>query len=62
MKDLAESADGIMTEETIRKAEAFNDTMARLKRQVLEPLQSAFINTSKAILDFAEAIGLIIKN
>lgn len=59
MKDLAESADGIMTEETIRKAEAFNDTMARLKRQVLEPLQSAFINTSKAILDFAEAMGLI---
>ncbi len=59
MKDLAESADGIMDEETIRKAEAFNDTMARLKRQVLEPLQSAFINTSKAILDFAEAMGLI---
>jgi hypothetical protein len=59
MKDLAESADGIMNEETIRKAEAFNDTMARLKRQVLEPLQSAFINTSKAILDFAEAMGLI---
>ena len=59
MKDLAESADGIMTEETIRKAEAFNDTMARLKRQVLEPLQSAFINTAKAILDFAEAMGLI---
>jgi hypothetical protein len=59
MKDLAESADGIMTEETIRKAEAFNDTMARLKRQILMPLQSAFINTSKAILDFAEAMGLI---
>ena len=59
MKDLAESADGIMTEETIRKAEAFNDTMARLKRQILEPLQSAFINTAKAILDFAEAMGLI---
>ncbi len=59
MKDLAESADGIIDEKTIRNAEAFNDTMARLKRQVLEPLQSAFINTSKAILDFAEAMGLI---
>lgn len=59
MRDLAESADGIMTEETIRKAEAFNDSMARLKRQVLEPLQTAFINTSNAILSFAEAIGLI---
>ena len=59
MRDLAESADGIMTEETIRKAEAFNDSMARLKRQVLEPLQTAFINTSNAILNFAEAMGLI---
>jgi len=33
--------------------------MNRLKRQVLVPLQSAFVNTSKAILDFAEAMGLI---
>ena len=59
MDDLAESATGIIDEETIRNAEAFNDTMNRLKRQVLVPLQSAFINTSKAILDFAEAMGLI---
>ena len=59
MEDLAESASGVIDEETIRNAEAFNDTMNRLKRQVLLPLQTAFINTSKAILDFAEAIGLI---
>ena len=59
MDDLAESATGIIDEETIRNAEAFNDTMNRLKRQVLAPLQSAFVNTSKAILDFAEAMGLI---
>jgi len=59
MDDLAESATGIIDEETIRNAEAFNDTMNRLKRQVLVPLQSAFVNTSKAILDFAEAIGLV---
>ena len=59
MDDLAESATGIIDEKTIRNAEAFNDTMNRLKRQVLVPLQSAFVNTSKAILDFAEAMGLI---
>ena len=59
MEDLAESASGVIDEETIRNAEAFNDTMNRLKRQVLLPLQTAFINTSKAILDFAEAMGLI---
>ena len=59
MEDLAESASGVIDEETIRNAEAFNDTMNRLKRQVLLPLQTAFINTSKAILDFAETMGLI---
>ena len=59
MDDLAQSATGIFDEETIRNAEAFNDTMNRLKRQVLVPLQAAFVNTSKAILDFAEAMGLI---
>jgi hypothetical protein len=59
MKALAESATGIISDETIDNAEAFNDTMNRLKRQVLVPLQSAFINTTKAILDFAEAMGLI---
>ena len=59
MEDLAASASGVIDEETIRNAEAFNDTMNRLKRQVLLPLQTAFINTSKAILDFAEAMGLI---
>jgi hypothetical protein len=59
MDDLAESATGIIDEETIRNAESFNDTMNRLKRQVLVPLQSAFVNTAKAILDFAEAMGLI---
>ena len=59
MDDLAQSATGIFDEETIRNAEAFNDTMNRLKRQVLVPLQAAFVNVSKAILDFAEAMGLI---
>jgi hypothetical protein len=59
MDDLAESATGIIDEETIRNAEDFNDTMNRLKRDVLVPLQSAFVNTAKAILDFAEAMGLI---
>ncbi len=59
MEDLAASASGVIDEETIRNAEAFNDTMNRLKRQVLAPLQAAFINTSKAILDFAETMGLI---
>ena len=59
MDDLAESATGIISQETIDNAEAFNDTMNRLKRQVLAPLQSAFVNTAKAILNFAETMGLI---
>lgn len=56
---LMESATGVIPDETIRNAQEFNDIMGRLKRQVLVPLQSAFINTASAILDFAEAMGLI---
>ena len=59
MEDLAKSASGVIDEETIRNAEAFNDALNRLKRQVLLPLQTAFINTSIAILNFAETMGLI---
>ena len=59
MEQLAASATGVLTEETVRKAEAFNDTMNRLKRQVMLPLKTAFIDTSKAILKFAEAMGFI---
>jgi len=59
MEQLAASATGVFTEETVRKAEAFNDTMNRLKRQVMLPLKTAFIDTAKAILNFAEAMGLI---
>lgn len=59
MQDLAASTSGVFDEETVRRAEAFNDAMNRLKRQVLEPLQTAFINTANAILSFAEAIGLV---
>jgi len=59
MDDLAESATGIFSQETIDNAEDFNDTMNRLKRDVLVPLQSKFINVTKAILDFSEAMGLI---
>ena len=35
MKALAESATGVIDDETIDKAERFNDTMNRLKRQVI---------------------------
>ncbi len=59
MDDLAESATGIFDQETIDNAEDFNDTMNRLKRDVLVPLQSKFINVTKAILDFSEVMGLI---
>ena len=59
MEELAASATGVFTEDTVRKAEAFNDTMNRLKRQVMLPLKTAFIDTAKAILNFAEAMGLI---
>ena len=59
MKELAESATGVIDDETIDKAERFNDTMNRLKRQVLEPLQTLFIDVADGALKFGEAMGLL---
>jgi len=59
MKALAESATGVIDDETVDRAERFNDTMNRLKRQVLEPLQTIFINVADGALRFGEALGLL---
>jgi hypothetical protein len=59
MKALAESATGVLDEETIRRAERFNDTMNILKRQILAPLQDMFISAANSVLMFMDAIGLI---
>lgn len=59
MKALAESATGVLDEETIRRAERFNDTMNILKRQILAPLQDMFISAANSVLMFMDAVGLI---
>jgi hypothetical protein len=59
MKELAASATGILDEETIRRAERFNDTMNILRRQILEPLQDMFISAANSVLMFMDSIGLI---
>jgi hypothetical protein len=59
MEELAASATGIFSNETVAQAELFNDTMNRLKRQILVPLQAAFISLSISVLDTFEALGLI---
>lgn len=59
MEALAESATGVLDEETIRRAERFNDTMNILKRSILAPIQTLFINAANSVLLFMDAIGLI---
>ena len=59
MKELAESATGVLDEETIRRAERFNDTMNILKRQILAPMQDMFISAANSVLMFMDALGLI---
>ena len=59
MQELADSASGIIPEESIRQAEIFNDTMNELKRATLLPLQKAVIATSNSFLDLLDTIGLI---
>ena len=52
MEDLAESASGVIDEETIRNAEAFNDTMNRLKRQILNTITNCFYKYIKSYFRF----------
>ncbi len=59
MTALANSATGVLDEETIRRAERFNDTMNILKRQILAPVQTLFINAANSVIMFMDAIGLI---
>lgn len=56
---LMESATGVIPEETVRQAERFNDTMLRLKREILTPLQARIIDVANSFLDFLDAMGLI---
>ena len=62
MDDLAESATGVFTDETIRNAEAFNDMMNRLNRKILTPMRSKIIEIAAAYFTVAEAMGLIEKD
>lgn len=59
MQELANSATGIIPEESIRQAEIFNDTMNELKRATLLPLQTAVIAVANSFLDLLDAMNLI---
>jgi hypothetical protein len=59
LDELAESATGVIPEDTIRDAERFNDAMNRLQRQVLTPLRNELVTIAVAFLDVGEAMGLI---
>jgi len=59
MKELAESATGVIPEDSIRQAEIFNDAMNELKRATLLPLQKAFVSVSTTVLEFLDLLGLV---
>tara|TARA_R110002020_G_scaffold117576_1_gene268845 strand:- start:338 stop:1798 length:1461 start_codon:yes stop_codon:yes gene_type:complete len=58
MQDLAEAATGIFTEETIKDAERFNDTMNILRREVLVPVQTLLIDINSSFLDLLTTLGV----
>jgi len=58
MQELAEAATGIFTEETIKDAERFNDTMNILRREVLVPIQSLLIGINSDFLDLLSSLGV----
>lgn len=59
LKEMMKSATGVIPEETVRQAERFNDTMNRLKREILTPLQARIVDVANSFLDFLDAMGLI---
>ncbi len=59
MQDMAEAATGIFSEESIRNAEKFNDTMNKLNRQVLTPIRDKFIGILGMTLELAEKVGVL---
>ena len=59
MNELAESATGIMDESTIRKAEAFNDSMNVLTRATLLPAQGVVVALANDFIQLGNAMGMI---
>ena len=59
MEDMAEAATGIFSEESIRNAEKFNDTMNKLNRQVLTPARDMLINFLGVTMELAEKVGVL---
>jgi hypothetical protein len=59
MMELKESATGIIPDDSIRRAEEFNDTMNELTREILLPMQVIVIGVANGFLDFLENLGLI---
>ena len=59
MENMAEAATGIFSEESIRNAEKFNDTMNKLNRQVITPLRDKFISFLGITMELAEKVGVL---
>ena len=59
MEDMAAAATGIFSEDSIRSAEAFNDTMNKLNRQVINPMKERLITILGTLLAIGERTGVL---
>ena len=59
MEDMAAAATGIFSEDSIRSAEAFNDTMNKLNRQVINPMKERLITILGTLLATGERTGVL---
>ena len=59
MEDMAAAATGIFSEDSIRSAEAFNDTMNKLNRQIINPMKESLINILGSLLAIGERTGVL---
>ena len=59
LERLAASATGVIDESTIRKAEAFNDSMNVLTRATLLPAQGVVVALANDFIQLGNAMGMI---
>ena len=59
MEDMAAAATGIFSEDSIRSAEAFNDTMNKLNRQIINPMKESLIGILGSLLAIGERTGVL---
>lgn len=59
---LAETAPGVISDETLSRAERFNDALNKLNKTAVAPLQEGFILLADSLTPIVDDLGVVIKD